>query len=57
VDGAANENLVDFLKDLLELKKSEISLFSGHKSRIKKVFVAMDKLELVRRLESVWPNI
>lgn len=57
VDGAANENLIDFLKDLLGLKKSEISLFAGQKSRIKRVFVALDRPELVRRLESVWPKV
>nr|CEL70307.1 TPA: ACR, YggU family COG1872 domain-containing protein [Neospora caninum Liverpool] len=38
-EGAANEELCDFLADALKLKKREVSLQSGHKSREKVLFI------------------
>ena len=37
VDGKANKALIDFLADLLEIKKRDISILSGETSREKKV--------------------
>jgi len=50
VDGAANENLIEFFADSLGIKKSDIELVSGQKSRIKRIFVGMARPELVHRL-------
>lgn len=35
--GAANEELIDFLSQELNISKKEISILSGHTSRIKKI--------------------
>ncbi len=39
VEGAANEALVDFLSEILEVRKSQIEILSGHTSRDKVVCV------------------
>jgi len=54
VDGAANENLVDFLKHALGVRKSEVSLVSGQKSRIKRVRVEHPLGLVLERLERVF---
>ena len=40
VDGAANEELIRFLAEKLEVPKSRIEIISGHKQRKKVVSVA-----------------
>ena len=40
VEGAANAELVDFLSDLLNVKKRDVSIVSGDKSRHKVVQVS-----------------
>jgi uncharacterized protein (TIGR00251 family) len=37
VDGAANKMCIDFLAKYLKLRKSDIEMISGHKSRSKKL--------------------
>lgn len=37
VDGKANEALIQFLSDFLDIPKSSIELISGQKSRIKRL--------------------
>lgn len=37
VDGKANEALIQFLSDFLDIPKSSIELIAGQKSRIKKL--------------------
>ncbi|MFA4973170.1 MAG: DUF167 domain-containing protein [bacterium] len=39
VDGAANEELIEFLSDELRIPKSRISIISGEKSRDKVVLI------------------
>ena len=39
VEGAANEALIDFLSEILEVRKSQIEILSGHASRDKIVCV------------------
>jgi uncharacterized protein (TIGR00251 family) len=39
VEGAANEALIDFLAEMLEVRKSQIEILSGHASRDKIVCV------------------
>jgi uncharacterized protein (TIGR00251 family) len=39
VEGAANEALVDFLAEVLDVRKSQIEILSGHTSRDKVVCV------------------
>ena len=39
VEGAANEALIDFLAEILEVRKRQIEILSGHASRVKIVCV------------------
>ena len=51
VDGAANEALVKFLSDILDLSKSQVEIVSGHTSREKRVkIIGMDEDEVNRLL-------
>ena len=51
VDGAANEALIAFLADALDVPRRDISLVAGEKSRDKRVRVAgLDRQEAVSRL-------
>ena len=51
VDGAANEELLQFLKKKLKIPKRDITLVSGESSRSKRVHVAgVDRDALVRVL-------
>jgi uncharacterized protein (TIGR00251 family) len=50
-DGRANAALVEFLRDLLGLKRSQVELHSGATNRIKKVLVrGVSKSELASKL-------
>ena len=37
VDGAANQEILDFLRSLFQVKKSQVAFVSGEKSRQKKI--------------------
>lgn len=53
VEGAANQALVKFLSDRLEVNKSRIRLVSGHKSRDKKLEIdGLTFEEIKARLEA-----
>lgn len=45
VDGAANECLIEFLSDVLDVRKSEIELVRGHTSRHKVLTIRNVKKE------------
>ncbi|TPX33678.1 hypothetical protein SmJEL517_g03494 [Synchytrium microbalum] len=49
-EGEANQELVDFLSEVLKLKKYQVTLISGHKSREKVVRVEGMDVETVQRL-------
>jgi uncharacterized protein (TIGR00251 family) len=45
VEGAANSACIEFLANILEIKKSQIEITSGQKSRIKKLKITGISLE------------
>jgi uncharacterized protein len=54
-DGRANAALVELLRDLLGVKRSEVELYSGATSRDKKLLVrGMTKAELAAKLSSLF---
>ena len=55
IDGAANDALIAFLADLLDLPKHRLSLVSGSHSRSKRVKVIGMSAEAVRTRLEVWP--
>lgn len=52
IDGKANEALILFLSELLDIPKSKITIASGEKSRIKKISIetSMNKTEIENKL-------
>jgi len=51
VDGAANEALVKFLSDTLDLSQSQVEIVSGHTSREKRIKISgMSDAEVIRLL-------
>ena len=51
VDGAANEAVVRFMADLLGVRKSQVELVSGHKSREKTLRIAgLSQADVAARL-------
>ena len=50
VDGSANEALVDFLSDSLDISRRNVCIISGQSSRTKVVEVSGVDLEAVQRL-------
>jgi uncharacterized protein len=50
VEGAANAALIAFLAKALDLRKSDITLLAGDKSRLKRLAIAGDGPALARRL-------
>ena len=47
-DGSANRALLDFLADLLKVRRAELTLVSGHSSRSKRVRLARPlRLDLI----------
>ncbi len=50
VEGAANAALIAFLAKALGLRKSDITLLAGERSRLKRMLLAGDGPELARRL-------
>ena len=53
VDGAANDELVRFLAELLDIRRDDISLISGATGRSKRLFIRgpVDRLVAVLGLE------
>jgi uncharacterized protein (TIGR00251 family) len=47
-NGEANSELIDYLSDILHVKKRDLELISGSKSRDKQVMVAPGLLDLER---------
>ncbi len=52
VDGAANRALIAFLSKILGVKKSALTITSGHKSRTKRVFIEGATVEGLERVIS-----
>jgi len=52
VDGAANEMLITFLKDVLSLKSSEVQIVKGLKSRSKVVAIEKSKNHVIQTLRN-----
>jgi uncharacterized protein (TIGR00251 family) len=50
VDGLANEALIDFLSNALDISRSNVCIVSGHSSRAKVVEIEGVDLESVQRL-------
>ncbi|MFZ2872206.1 DUF167 domain-containing protein [Zavarzinia sp.] len=55
VDGAANEALIRFIADALDVPKSAVSIRSGHSSRQKLLVIAGSTETLLQRLHK-WLN-
>lgn len=52
LEGRANEELIEFFAEALDVPRREVTLVSGEKSRDKTIAVAsLDEAEAVRRLE------
>jgi uncharacterized protein (TIGR00251 family) len=56
-EGAANEATCEFLAHILDLKKRQISLISGSKSRNKVLFVELSPMEANKKLMKISENI
>jgi uncharacterized protein len=52
-DGRANEALIDFFSEILEIPARQISLVSGHKSRNKKLAVEAPS-ETLKTFADTW---
>jgi len=52
IDGKANEYLVEYLSEVLEISKSKISLKKGKTSRIKCLEIDADEKSVHEKLES-----
>lgn len=50
VDGKANKALISFLADLISVKKSQIKIISGEKSRNKILLITAVNKEFVHRI-------
>lgn len=50
VDGKANKFLIEFLAGKLGLRKGDIRIHSGERSRIKTLRIAAEEEEILRRL-------
>ncbi len=49
VDGAANEALIELLAKLCKLRKSDITILSGHTARLKRIHLDGATFEEVRK--------
>jgi hypothetical protein len=52
IEGAANRALIGFLSKILGVKKSALTITSGHKSRTKRVFIEGATVEGLERVIS-----
>lgn len=50
VEGSANQALIDFLSEALDVPRRDVSIVSGHSSRMKLIEVSGADIEAVRRL-------
>lgn len=53
VDGKANEYLINFLSEVLDLRKSSITLKKGHTSRLKYLEIEAEAEYVEQKLESL----
>lgn len=51
VDGRANDALLDFLADVLELPRRALRIDAGHGARLKRIAVELAPAELLQRLQ------
>jgi uncharacterized protein len=52
-DGKANKELIDFLSDVLEIRKSAIVIVRGHSSRTKNISISgMGKEDILKLLNN-----
>ena len=51
VEGAANKECIKFLSDMLGVKKSQITIIAGHRSRNKKVSISGINRKDIREME------
>jgi len=56
VDGMANTALIAFLAEALNLRKADVALRSGQRSRLKVLDLAGDPSTILARLESMTPS-
>ena len=57
VEGKANEELLRFLAELLQVRRREIGIDRGETAKSKVIWVeGLDEAQLRQRLESVIPN-
>ncbi len=57
VEGAANKACIEFLADQLHVRKSQITLISGEKSRDKVLEITgISQSDLQKRLDEIAPN-
>ena len=57
VEGAANDALLEFLADLLERPKRDLSIVSGHKSRNKRIAIAgLEQPQIAAKLSAILPR-
>lgn len=52
VDGKANENLVEFLSDLLDISRSAICVKKGRTSKLKCIEIEGDEFAILAKLEA-----
>jgi len=48
IEGKANKELIRFLSEFLELRKSDIEIISGETSRKKRIFIQSVQLETIK---------
>ena len=53
VKGKANRALIDFLAEKLGVKKSEIKIISGHRSKIKKIKVLGEGAKIKEKIQNL----
>jgi uncharacterized protein (TIGR00251 family) len=50
IEGKANEHLVEFLSEILNISRSKIVLIKGHTARFKTLEIAMDEAAVLAKL-------
>ncbi len=53
IDGKANEHLIEFLSEVLDLPKTKIRLKKGQTTRFKCLEIMAEKSHVLNRLESI----
>ena len=57
IKGKANKALIDFLVKKLSVKKSEVEITSGHRSRIKKIKVIGEGVKIKEKIQGLNKSI